>query len=232
MSILIYRNNEQFGPYSEEEASQHLESGALSREDLAWREGMEQWVPLHELIPSQEALVSEVPVPTPTLSTAPETVAGASSEVFRNPYSPPESDSKEFTVQEIEVVEYAEGGKRFLNYLIDYFAVIGCGFVVGVVVAILFGDDAIEVIESVPETVLGLILFFGYYTFTEGIWNRSLGKLITGTKVVQEDGSRPTFAQIMGRTLCRFIPFEAFSFLGSGPGWHDSISNRRVIKTR
>lgn len=44
------------------------------------------------------------------------------------------------------------------------------------------------------------------------------------------DGSNISFAQALGRTFCRFIPFEVFSFLDSRPrGWHDSIPKTKVI---
>ena len=54
--------------------------------------------------------------------------------------------------------------------------------------------------------------------------------MITKTRVVTEDGQKPTAMNILGRTACRFIPFDAFSFLGSkAVGWHDSISKTHVI---
>ena len=47
------------------------------------------------------------------------------------------------------------------------------------------------------------------------------------------EGRTPRFPQILGRSLARLIPFEAFSFFGAlGVGWHDSFSNTRVIRTR
>ena len=55
---------------------------------------------------------------------------------------------------------------------------------------------------------------------------RTLGKFITGTKVVSADGETPTASQIVGRTFCRMIPFEAFSFARETcpVGWHDKFS--------
>ena len=70
-----------------------------------------------------------------------------------------------------------------------------------------------------------------YYMFFEGIWGRSPGKWIFGTAVVNEDGLKPSFGAIALRTICRFIPFEPFSFFGER-GWHDKISNTYVIKVR
>jgi uncharacterized RDD family membrane protein YckC len=57
--------------------------------------------------------------------------------------------------------------------------------------------------------------------------------LITGCKVVNEKGGRPSFGQILGRTFARLIPFEAFSFLGTtGRGLHDSVAKTFVVKCR
>ena len=46
-----------------------------------------------------------------------------------------------------------------------------------------------------------------------------------------ENGTKPRFGQVIGRTLCRFVPFEAFSFFGER-GWHDKIPKTRVVMAR
>jgi uncharacterized RDD family membrane protein YckC len=62
---------------------------------------------------------------------------------------------------------------------------------------------------------------------------RTLGKLITRTSVVDAEGRRPTFKQVLGRTFSRIIPFEPFSFFGKDArGWHDSMSNTFVVVKR
>jgi uncharacterized RDD family membrane protein YckC len=67
-----------------------------------------------------------------------------------------------------------------------------------------------EISPKLLDTMWALI----YYVAQEALWSRTLGKLITGTKVVNEDGSKLTFGRALGRTLCRLIPFEPLSFLG------------------
>jgi uncharacterized RDD family membrane protein YckC len=59
---------------------------------------------------------------------------------------------------------------------------------------------------------------------------KSIGKLITGTKAVNEDGSDISFAKAFERGLARMVPFEAFSALGepSYP-WHDKWTKTFVI---
>jgi uncharacterized RDD family membrane protein YckC len=69
-----------------------------------------------------------------------------------------------------------------------------------------------------------------YYSFFEMVTGQSPGKMVTGTVVVNEDGTTPDGGRILIRSLCRFIPFNAFSFLGDGVGWHDTISKTRVVE--
>jgi len=86
--------------------------------------------------------------------------------------------------------------------------------------------ENIAAVIMVPFTFL---YFFLYYLVPEFYWQKTIGKLITKTKVVREDGNRPTFGQILIRTLARLIPFEVFSFLFTPIGWHDSLSKTIVV---
>lgn len=75
-----------------------------------------------------------------------------------------------------------------------------------------------------------LATFIGYYTLLETKYQKTVAKFITKTKVVNYDGSKPTSADILRRTLCRIIPFDAISFLFSANGFHDRLSNTKVIR--
>lgn len=58
----------------------------------------------------------------------------------------------------------------------------------------------------------------------------SLGKLITGTRAVREDGSPITASEAFGRGFSRIVPFEAFSALGNNTWpWHDQWSHTYVV---
>jgi hypothetical protein len=74
------------------------------------------------------------------------------------------------------------------------------------------------------------IFFFLYYLLLEGIVGASFGKLITNTVVVNEAGQRPSIGQTIGRTFCRLIPFDGWSFLFRQRGWHDTLSGTHVTK--
>ena len=72
---------------------------------------------------------------------------------------------------------------------------------------------------------------FGYYVLFEALTGRTPAKYITGTRVVNMMGGKPSFGQILGRSAARFIPLEPFSFFGSSRrGWHDSLSHTRVVR--
>lgn len=125
--------------------------------------------------------------------------------------------------------DLASTGRRFSNMVLDFIFYLAFTFLVGV--AFLLAG-ASEKLDAINDNLLGLILITLYYFPQEAIWGRTLGKLITNTKVVALDGSRPSFMQALGRTLCRFIPFEAFTFLGGKGkphGLHDKLPKTKVI---
>jgi hypothetical protein len=54
MAILVYRNEQQEGPYQIEQIEIAMKEGQLSPTDLAWQEGLADWVPLGELVGANE----------------------------------------------------------------------------------------------------------------------------------------------------------------------------------
>ena len=71
-----------------------------------------------------------------------------------------------------------------------------------------------------------------YYPFFEILFGATPAKLLTESRVVNADGSRIDFAKGLVRTITRKIPFEPFSYLGMGNGWHDSLSGTIVVKEK
>jgi hypothetical protein len=51
-SYMISRAGEQFGPYNEEDLRAYLGSRQVLPEDLAWTEGMAEWLPVSQIFPS------------------------------------------------------------------------------------------------------------------------------------------------------------------------------------
>ncbi|MBA3572838.1 MAG: DUF4339 domain-containing protein [Pyrinomonadaceae bacterium] len=54
MLTYIYKDNEQHGPFEDEEVIVSLQNGSVSPDDLAWRDGFEEWTRLGSLYPSAE----------------------------------------------------------------------------------------------------------------------------------------------------------------------------------
>lgn len=131
----------------------------------------------------------------------------------------------------------ATKGLRFANYIIDYIVQVllgaAIGFVLGLIAEMTGSYDLIDFLfysGRLMELVFGYLIMLIYYTTFESLTGRSLGKYITNTKVILYDGSKPTFNEILVRSLSRMIPFEQFSFLGQdGKGWHDTISKTYVV---
>lgn len=76
-----------------------------------------------------------------------------------------------------------------------------------------------------------LVLFvMCYYVAFEHNSQKTIGKMITKTKVVNLQGEKPELGDIISRSLCRFIPFDRISFFFSKNGFHDKVSGTKVIK--
>lgn len=130
----------------------------------------------------------------------------------------------------------ATQGQRFANYIIDYIFLIGFGALIGAALGLILGHFAPEHLDFLDQEnrlldyVYGFIIGTIYYSFFEGFTGRSIGKFFTKTKVVTEAGDSPDFNTIFVRSMCRYIPFDALSFLGSeASGWHDKFSKTRVV---
>jgi uncharacterized RDD family membrane protein YckC len=121
----------------------------------------------------------------------------------------------------------ASTGKRFANLIIDSIVFYALAALAGVVLA-LTGNVQVAT-GPIASNVIAFLIILIYYMVMEGATGVTIGKLITKTKVVTESGDKPSFGQIAGRSFCRLIPFEAFSFLGGNPGWHDTITSTFVV---
>ncbi|HEY9364327.1 MAG TPA: RDD family protein [Chitinophagaceae bacterium] len=143
--------------------------------------------------------------------------------------------------------EEASSGQRFLNYLIDTLLMqYGMSFITGFLLGKLLlaispelAYDLFVVKSNNVNTILSLYListvnYLIYYTFCEKLFKGySLGKLITGTRAIREDGQELTLKNAFLRSLSRLVPFEPFSiWFGSYGLWHDAWTKTIVIKSR
>lgn len=133
---------------------------------------------------------------------------------------------------------YATQGQRFFNLILDllfiYVIILSVGTSIILIADVANNFSVSDWVESMSWITIfcyGILILFLYYFLTEVYFSRTLAKLVTRTVVVQKDGAKPKIKMIFIRTICRFIPFEALSYLGSiSRGWHDGISGTYVVK--
>jgi uncharacterized RDD family membrane protein YckC len=138
--------------------------------------------------------------------------------------------------------EMASGGKRFLNYVIDIIIVYILVFVIALVLAVVLSLSSPDALASFERDTASTKLFdylmtafvmVCYYMFMESVFGCTIGKLVTGTRVVNKNGKTPDTYTIFLRSLSRLVPFEAFSFLGADArGWHDRWTDTWVINKK
>lgn len=121
------------------------------------------------------------------------------------------------------VLESADLGSRFGNAFLD-------GIAIRILIFILSTD-----VLSIPYQIawiLPLTGYIAYYLILEYRLGQTVGKMLTGTVVVDEYGNRPSFRQVLLRFLVRHIPlFNALSFFfyKDRRGWHDRWSGTYVV---
>jgi hypothetical protein len=65
MSLYLYQNDQQTGPYTEEQIQQMLQARIVSPDTLGWKEGMAAWGPLSSLLPTTGPEAVAPPPPPP-----------------------------------------------------------------------------------------------------------------------------------------------------------------------
>ena len=130
--------------------------------------------------------------------------------------------------------------KRLLNLLIDLAVVILLFVLIGIVGLLmsLAGNAALlnwmVSLDGTTDRLLTTAVMVLYLFITElCTGGRTVGKYITGTIVVMDDGTKLTPKGAAIRALCRILWFEALSFFGQKPrGWHDTASDTYVVDAR
>ena len=78
-------------------------------------------------------------------------------------------------------------------------------------------------------------VFFGtlfiYYTIFESLFSRTPGKWVTYSKVVNRQGKRPSFFQVILRSLSRIIIIDLFFIPFLDKTLHDFISKTEVVES-
>lgn len=154
-----------------------------------------------------------------------------------------QQDEKEILREEREAMNFADPASkttRFLNYIIDQVAVsvIIQGIEFGIAYLAMGARYKDHMFYNMNFDMEGFmtsiwisfpVYFLYYFIFESATHGRTLGKIITDSIAITQDGTPFTASHALKRTLCRFIPFEIFSALFSYLPWHDSISKTAVV---
>lgn len=154
-----------------------------------------------------------------------------------------QSEQHLFTEEDLRQ-QYIEAsrGQRFFNWFVDFLLMRyalswAVGFSVGYILASFFPEFYLQMLEEegLEYYFTIYIIWFGnhiiYYTFCEKVFRGyTMGKLLTGTRAIREDGTELRFKDALLRSLVRIVPFEAIS--GFRTPWHDSWTKTTVIKSR
>lgn len=115
--------------------------------------------------------------------------------------------------------------RRIINFLIDSLVFFGL-----TILSIWVTRSKIDPIQA---RYFFIAFYFIYYLTFEYAFGKTVGKFITKTKVVSSENlTRPTFIQILIRTISRIIPFYFISYLMTGKGMHDHFSKTILIKSK
>lgn len=138
-------------------------------------------------------------------------------------------------ILETELVR-ASTGQRLANYIIDvvlfYVLALGAGVVIALVSPSTIdsmSDDSLSF--NLMDRLISLIMYAVYMGIVEALFKgKSLGKLITGTKAVNMDGSKISAGTAFARGFSRAVPFCVFSAFGTPCNpWQDRWTNTMVI---
>ena len=128
--------------------------------------------------------------------------------------------------------ELASATRRFWTFVVDQIVVwigmVTCQIAYGVA----YGLEALEALDGVKSWGMGIAFYVLYYVCFEVVSGRTIGKIVTGTRVVTLSGLALSIPTVMLRTLCRLLPFEPMSFSLGETWWHDSLSRTQVVRAR
>jgi len=131
-------------------------------------------------------------------------------------------------------VKCVSQGPRFGHSIIDGIAFQIVIYTVSYIFELIVNATNVNVTFSLTIALIGsivlLLLYPAMYAFFEYKWQKTPGKFLTKTIVIDEYGNRPNLRTIILRSLLRLVPFEAFSCLGDNShGWHDRWSKTWVV---
>lgn len=132
--------------------------------------------------------------------------------------------NKNLTIEDLK----ADITKRLLGHIIDVAFVLFITRIFLEFIAIINFRPIYNIEINLTYYVFYFMYFFVTEATNDGSYGRTLGKKLLRMRVTNNQGKIPSMSKIGLRTLCRFIPLDALSFLWGG-NWHDNISGTYVV---
>jgi uncharacterized RDD family membrane protein YckC len=152
---------------------------------------------------------------------------------IKDAYGNRERDTEEYIA--IRPVKSITPGPRFGHFIIDLIAFQIVIYMVTFLFELFRGltdsSTSISLTIGFIESIILLLLYPALYALCEYKWQKTPGKFLTKTLVIDEYGNKPELRAIILRSLIRIVPLEPISCYGDkySYGWHDSWSKTWVV---
>jgi len=129
-------------------------------------------------------------------------------------------------------MKYRGVGIRFVAQILDGIIILIFYFVVGYIIASIFGglkEGGFELHDGPAFLVIMLTLGFGitYFTILESLWRgQSLGKKLAGIQVVREDGKPIDLTAAVVRNILRLVDGFACYLVAAILVWNSPLKQR------
>ncbi|MCW3127998.1 MAG: hypothetical protein JWO03_3656 [Bacteroidetes bacterium] len=152
---------------------------------------------------------------------------------IRDEYGNRYSDTEEYLAK--RPVKTVTSGPRFGHHIVDLICfqiiIYTVNWGIGLLYTAFQFNPFINLTIALFGSVFLLLLYPALYMFCEYQWQRTPGKFLTDTFVIDEYGNKPPLRAIIFRSLIRLVPFEPFSCWGDtySYGWHDRWAKTWVV---
>lgn len=151
---------------------------------------------------------------------------------YKDAYGNRERGVEEFIA--FRPVKSVSQGPRIGHFLADYILYLILLFTVETLLdfaRITAEKDILALMSSYTLSIAYFLLYPLYYFFFESRWQKTPGKFLTKTIVIDEYGNKPDLSTIALRSIIRLVPFEQFSCFDDkySHGWHDRWSKTWVV---
>lgn len=126
-------------------------------------------------------------------------------------------------------------GARIGHFVADTIVIQIITFVISFIFALFTEisgvNDSLKLTVGLMSDIVSLVSYPVYYFLCERAWQKTPGKFLTKTVVIDEYGNKPEWRALILRSLIRIVPFDVFSCLGDtySYGWHDKWSKTWVV---